>query len=173
MDVLFTLAHWHALAKLRQHTDLSLDVLKSVTVQLGNLLRNFQEKTCTAYDTQELKREATARIHKTAKKMSTTKAKTETKTKTSNSQAIASPSKVVVSDTVSLSLSPLPGKPASSSPKKEIKSKLRRTLNLNTYKDHSLGDYVDSIRRNGTIDSYSTEIVNSHNIYTCILQVLT
>ncbi|KAF8190150.1 hypothetical protein BJ912DRAFT_799703, partial [Pholiota molesta] len=33
----------------------------------------------------------------------------------------------------------------------------RKTLNLNTYKDHSLGDYVETIRRNGTIDSYSTE----------------
>ncbi|KJA12764.1 hypothetical protein HYPSUDRAFT_210144 [Hypholoma sublateritium FD-334 SS-4] len=30
-------------------------------------------------------------------------------------------------------------------------------LNLKTYKDHSLGDYVESIRRNGTVDSYSTE----------------
>ncbi|KAI5894786.1 uncharacterized protein SCHCODRAFT_02495166 [Schizophyllum commune H4-8] len=33
-----------------------------------------------------------------------------------------------------------------------------RTLNLNTYKFHSLGDYVQTIRRFGTTDSYSTQL---------------
>ncbi|KJA13356.1 hypothetical protein HYPSUDRAFT_115550, partial [Hypholoma sublateritium FD-334 SS-4] len=132
MDVLFTLAHWHALAKLRQHTDLSLDILESITVQLGRLLRKFQEKTCPAYNTRELQRELTSRARKAASKLSTNK-------------------------TTSKNTSSLPTKTASTYPKKEIKGRLPKTLNLNTYKDHSLGDYVDSIRRNGTVDSYSTE----------------
>lgn len=34
-----------------------------------------------------------------------------------------------------------------------------KTFNLQTYKFHSLGDYVKTIRRYGTCDSYSTEIV--------------
>ena len=42
----------------------------------------------------------------------------------------------------------------------KVTGKLRKTLNLNTYKDHSLGDYVESIRRYGTVASYSTELVN-------------
>lgn len=32
-------------------------------------------------------------------------------------------------------------------------------MNLNTYKVHSLGDYVEAIRRYGTTDSFSTEMV--------------
>ena len=34
-----------------------------------------------------------------------------------------------------------------------------KTLNLNTFKFHALGDYVTSIRRRGTTDSYSTRLV--------------
>lgn len=37
----------------------------------------------------------------------------------------------------------------------------RKTFNLNTYKFHSLPDYVESIRRFGTTDSYSTQIVRA------------
>ena len=133
MDVLFVLAHWHALAKLRQHTDLSLDILESVTVHLGKVLRDFQENTCTAYDTRELKREMAARMRKSESKSS------------------------------SLSEPPAPDpdttSAASSKPRKGT-GRLHKALNLNTYKDHALGDYVESIRQNGTVDSYSTEMVN-------------
>jgi len=38
-----------------------------------------------------------------------------------------------------------------------------KTLNLNTYKWHALGDYADTIRNFGTTDSYSTEPVCSPN----------
>lgn len=34
-----------------------------------------------------------------------------------------------------------------------------KTFNLQTYKIHALGDYVDTIKTYGTTDSYSTEIV--------------
>ena len=34
-------------------------------------------------------------------------------------------------------------------------------LNLETYKFHSLGDYVEAIRYGGTTDSYTTEVVSS------------
>ena len=37
----------------------------------------------------------------------------------------------------------------------------RKIFNLNTYKNHSLGDYVRTIRKYGTTDSYSTEPVSS------------
>jgi hypothetical protein len=39
------------------------------------------------------------------------------------------------------------------------KDHLPKTLNLNTYKFHALGDYTRMIRRYGTTDSYSTEVV--------------
>ena len=38
--------------------------------------------------------------------------------------------------------------------------KLLRTLNLNTYKFHSLGDYPEAIRQFGTTDSYSMQLVS-------------
>ena len=38
--------------------------------------------------------------------------------------------------------------------------KLLCTLNLNTYKFHSLGDYPEAIRQFGTTDSYSTQLVS-------------
>jgi hypothetical protein len=34
-----------------------------------------------------------------------------------------------------------------------------KQFNMNTYKHHALGDYVESIRAYGTCDSYSTELV--------------
>ena len=43
----------------------------------------------------------------------------------------------------------------------------KKTLNLNTYKFHALGDYVATIRLFGTTDSYSTQVVCSgshHNV---------
>jgi hypothetical protein len=39
-------------------------------------------------------------------------------------------------------------------------SRRPKTFNLQTYKFHSLGDYVETIRKYGTCDSYSTEIVS-------------
>ena len=59
--LLFTCAHWHALAKLRMHTDETLTLLDKVTAGLGRHLRHFQLKTCAAFNTRELKREAERR----------------------------------------------------------------------------------------------------------------
>ena len=61
LTLLFTCAHWHALAKLRMHTDETLDLLDTATVKLGKQLRHFQEHTCGAFKTQELRREAERR----------------------------------------------------------------------------------------------------------------
>jgi hypothetical protein len=38
--------------------------------------------------------------------------------------------------------------------------RILKSFNLSTYKFHSLGDYVETIRRYGTTDSYSTEVVS-------------
>ncbi|KAG1865192.1 hypothetical protein C8R48DRAFT_601365, partial [Suillus tomentosus] len=58
LTLLFTCAHWHALAKLRMHTDETLVFLDAVTVKLGKQLRQFQKDTCIAFKTRELRREA-------------------------------------------------------------------------------------------------------------------
>jgi hypothetical protein len=35
-----------------------------------------------------------------------------------------------------------------------------KQLNLSTYKFHAIGDYTETIRKYGTVDSYSTQIVS-------------
>ncbi|KAF7298603.1 hypothetical protein MIND_00807400 [Mycena indigotica] len=112
LKLLYRLAEWHGYAKLRMHTDQTLDHLDMLTSQLGTLMRNFQQTTCTAFKTKELPREARHR----------------------HDQAISSGSKT-----------------SSSTPK-------LKAFNLNTYKWHSLGDYVPTIRLFGTTDIYSTQI---------------
>jgi hypothetical protein len=61
MRLLFVCAHWHGLAKLRLHSDLTLDVLDDVTTTMGDTFRHFQQVICPIYSTQELPREADAR----------------------------------------------------------------------------------------------------------------
>lgn len=40
-----------------------------------------------------------------------------------------------------------------------VKGPFHKTINLDTYKVHVLGDYVEAIPTYGTSDSYSTELV--------------
>ena len=54
LDLLFELGHWHGLAKLRMHTDPSLQILRDVTTSLGSCVRKFIKKTCSAFQTHEL-----------------------------------------------------------------------------------------------------------------------
>ena len=64
MTLLYRLAEWHALAKLRMHTDPTLDLLDSITTILGRKLREFRRIVCTAYLTKDLPRERAARQRK-------------------------------------------------------------------------------------------------------------
>jgi hypothetical protein len=95
------------------HTDITLDILSHVTTSLGNSLRAFEGKTCTAFQTRELERERAARQRRQEK-----------------------------------------------NGVKKASSRKPKQLNLKTYKYHSLGDYVETIRRFGTTDSYSTQSVS-------------
>lgn len=58
--LLFRLAEWHALAKLRLHTNNSLDKLDQALNALGRQLRRFQQFTCSAFQAMELPREVAA-----------------------------------------------------------------------------------------------------------------
>jgi len=102
LRLLYKAAEWHALAKLRLHTDSTLDLLESVTREFGRLARQFHDKTSDKFNTVGLPCEAGAH-----------------------------------------------------------KGGAKKTLNLNTYKFHALGDYVATIRLFGTTDSYSTQLVSS------------
>lgn len=124
LKLLFHFAHWHGLAKLRLHSDTTLDILDDLTTILGKGLRAFQSNTCADFQTKELKKEASARHRRKAAKAGTNK-------NMSNAATSSSPTPI----------------------------RRSKKFNLNTYKTHSLGDYVETIRQYGTTDSYSTETV--------------
>ncbi|KAG1843620.1 hypothetical protein C8R48DRAFT_618674 [Suillus tomentosus] len=131
IDLLFVMAHWHGLAKLRMHSDLTLQILNQQTIQLGEHLRQFKAKVCSIYNTQELNRELDARSRRQAKEA--------VKWAVNGSQQGAT------ADT----LRPAPHQ-----------QRRKKSFNLQTYKLHTLGDYVACIRDFGTTDSYSTEPVS-------------
>lgn len=66
LDLLFDLAVWHALAKLRIHTDDTLYFLDFATRHLGYSVRRFQKTTCAAYQTTELPEESASRTRRQA-----------------------------------------------------------------------------------------------------------
>jgi hypothetical protein len=129
MTLLFRLAEWHALAKLRMHTETTLTHTEPSTTTLGKELRRFQDVTCSAFKTKELPKETAARGRRQAQ----TRAK---KAPRSNTR-----------------------KPPSAEVDKRPMEGKAKTLNLSTYKLHALGDYFKTIRLFGTTDSYSTQPV--------------
>ena len=70
--LLFRLAQWHALAKLRLHTDHSLKLLDEASRLLGGQLRKFWDFTCNAFKTVELASETAARWREQAHNLDTT-----------------------------------------------------------------------------------------------------
>jgi hypothetical protein len=169
MKLLFTMAHWHALAKLRMHNDLSLDVMDAVTVSLGKALRTFRDTTCSAFHTKELRREYNARIRREAKKSASKShsAAPDETLATSSSSASAVETNINSDSTLGAAATPvldggLSNPPAVSQASTEPTGAGRhdKTLNLSTFKCHSLGDYPRTIRTYGTTDSYSTEPVS-------------
>ncbi|KAG9074741.1 hypothetical protein FRC06_010494, partial [Ceratobasidium sp. 370] len=60
-QLLFTVAHWHALAKLRVQTATTLNMLRTQTTILARRLRRFQTTIAVRYNTVETDREHTKR----------------------------------------------------------------------------------------------------------------
>ncbi|KAF8874231.1 hypothetical protein BD779DRAFT_1476607 [Infundibulicybe gibba] len=127
LNLLFELATWHAFAKLRLHTETTLDSLDNSTTRLGSALHQFHKKVCLKFETFDLPSEEAARGRR--------KAAMATKARKEKASGPA--------DTTGTT------KPGS--------TRKRRYFNFFTYKLHALGDYVRSIRTYGTSDSYSTQ----------------
>lgn len=64
MKLLYRTAEWHALAKLRMHTDSTLNLLEQLTTEFGKLMRDFRKLSGAAFETVELHRETAARNRK-------------------------------------------------------------------------------------------------------------
>lgn len=67
-DMLFELANWHALAKLRLHTDITLEIFRASTVHMYEAIRRFAKITCPCYATRELPNEVGARLRRAKSK---------------------------------------------------------------------------------------------------------
>ena len=133
--LLYCLSEWHALAKLRMHTEHMLVQLENATAVLGQQSCSFQDWSQTAFTVWELPKQKDACEQHKQKKTLAAKAQS--------------------SSTQSTKQTPL--KPQQ---KKQMKSKPRvKVLSLLTYKLHALGDYVWTICLFCTTDSYSTQIV--------------
>lgn len=152
MGLLFVMAHWHGLAKLRMHSDLTLQILDQQTAELGEHLRRFKARVCSMYDTQELDRELNARSHRQAKEAvkravnGSQQGATAAQPRAGANHKGKQKASAVQSQNV---IGPYPRQP-----------RKKKSFNLQTYKLHALGDYVACIRHFGTTDSYSTEPVS-------------
>lgn len=66
-DLVYTMGYWHSHAKLRMHTDSTLEEFEDISRQVGQLMRKFEQTICRKYVTKELPREINARGRRTAK----------------------------------------------------------------------------------------------------------
>jgi len=141
------------------HTDKTLDIMDTVTFDLGDKLRSFQQRTCAFFKTKELRREANARNRRQAKNVH------------KPGQVRSGPLSLCESYHMPMRYLPRPPQPSGSNvtsdPDHAIPTSTAqpKTFNLNTYKFHALGDYTSTIRQYGTTDSYSTEAVCAHCFY--------
>jgi hypothetical protein len=134
-NLIFLFAEWHGLAKLRLHTSVTLKIMKKLTSKLGAALRDFGKLT-ESLNVRETPKEYAPlpKTYQTNKKSTMAKGKkTDHKAKTSQAPE---------EDTA------------------DSDGRRQCDLNLDTYKMHSLGDYVRTIEEYGTTDSYSTQIVS-------------
>lgn len=61
LKLLHRMAEWHSFAKLRLHSESTLSYLETLTRELGQLMRQFRDETCSHFETFELPRETEAR----------------------------------------------------------------------------------------------------------------
>ncbi|KAJ7067287.1 hypothetical protein C8F01DRAFT_980626, partial [Mycena amicta] len=87
LDALFTLAEWHALGKLRMHTDTTIEMLRTSTKELGRLLRRFRDHVCPFFKTKELPTEERTRERAQARNKSKGKGKGNTTTRSTVTNA--------------------------------------------------------------------------------------
>ncbi|KAI9067850.1 hypothetical protein FKP32DRAFT_1562843, partial [Trametes sanguinea] len=66
-DLLFELANWHALAKLRLHTTVTIEIFRAATEHMCRAMRSFARTTCRRYEAHELPRETEARVRREEK----------------------------------------------------------------------------------------------------------
>ncbi len=145
LDLLFSLAMWHGLAKLRMHTDETLTLFEDATTTLGAALRRFKRTTCEVYYTREID----------TKSLGGKKSKGKSK-----GQRLGAKPAVDISAGSRSRKGKGKGKEIQADePVVRAKGTKKKELNLETAKVHKIAHYPFDIRRFGTTDSTSTQMV--------------
>jgi hypothetical protein len=161
------------------HTDQTLGLLKDVTTLLGVKFRHFVNHTCRQFNTHELQREANARARRAAKRSATSSAQNQAGGGLSTLAAVpgvapehhALPTHLttglgqinadICNTPTGVEVGPASAYAATTHAMPDLVATRRaKSFNLNTYKYHLLGDYVEQIRQYGTTDSYTTKLVH-------------
>jgi hypothetical protein len=124
------------------HSELTLKIMDDVTSAVGRQFRAFKATVCSSFETHELRQEVEARARRAANQAAKQAGAQKGKGRARN-----------------LGQQQTPGSQISSNIVRRMK-----VFNFQTYKFHALGDYMSTIRRYGTTDSYSTEPVRHYDI---------
>ena len=136
--MLFSLAEFHAFAKMRLHTERTLELFDQSVIKLGEDMRKFETVVCAAYETKELPRETAARGRRDA----AAAAKASSKTAPPGGRKGK-------------------GKAAArNATQKQGANPRQAKFQLSTFKYHSFGDYPNAVRAFGTLDVLSTQHVS-------------
>ncbi|KAF5368267.1 hypothetical protein D9615_010369 [Tricholomella constricta] len=149
ITLLFTLAEWHALAKLRLHTESTIRWLEQSTTDLGRQLRQFEKSFQRKLEPVSVAKHAKQQhLNKTGKRQ---RERTRGTARVARGRG-APPATVTAAPDPPLATAqqePQAAPASEPSPNKKF--------NLYLIKLHALGDYASFIRRFGTTDSYSTQ----------------
>jgi len=153
------------MAKLRLHTSSTLQIFKATTKTLGQKLRYWVKKTCAAFDTRELPKEASARYRRKAAAAS----------KAGKGRAVP-PQGKGGQRRRGRGRGQMPmNSPRTANQQEESpdahNSKIRKAFNMCTYKLHALGHYIAAIAQFGTTDNYSTQMVDHMSFLSLFLLI--
>ena len=137
--MLFCLAEFHAFAKMRLHTERTLELFDQSVIKVGDAMRKFKTVVCPAYETKELPRETAARGRRDAAAAAKAGSKTTAPGGCKGGKGKAAPAAARQ-------------KPGGISRQAKFE--------LSTFKYHSFGDYPDAVRAFGTLDVLSSQHVS-------------
>lgn len=159
LDLLWALATWHALAKLRMHTSLTVTYLDDATTVLGQNLRHFKNNLCDHFATKELPREEAARGRRTAAVIGKGRGRGIRGQGRGRGSRGAGRGRVGVRGSVRGRGGDASGDDEETPANAQAGGPRIKMFNLSTYKLHALGDYVKMIRLFGSSDNVSTQTV--------------
>ncbi|KAI0684092.1 hypothetical protein BC835DRAFT_1250249, partial [Cytidiella melzeri] len=76
MSLLYVMAYWHGLAKMRMHIESSVKLLDDAYTAMGTHLRHFEQVVCARYTTKETEKEYAKRAHAQVRNAKSTTATT-------------------------------------------------------------------------------------------------